>query len=338
MTTRLDKAVDLLLELGDPSARRTRSELLDRTLRTAVGLMDADSVVILAPGGRRTERLALHAGSAAPATLQPPAEGSEVLRRFGESSQPLVLADLSDEASISAADGCPGVEAGPTLFTPMRQRNLGPAYLAAYRRRGRARFTLQDTRLMLLLGAWLSAALDNLRLATGTEKRAVTDVLTDVYNHRFLKTALQREVRRASRYGHELSLVIVDVDHLQAYQEQHGQPRVSQVLKELASLLTQQVRSFDVMGRNAGDGFMLILPQTGRDGAVEVGERMRAAVERTAFQSGAAGEITVSLGVASFPQDGSDANDLVAAADHALERARRNGSNRVESRADRKAA
>jgi len=337
MTSKQDKAVDLLLELGNPAERRTRAELLDRALRTALTLMDADAVVILSPGGRRGERLVLHSGSSTPAALQLPPEGSEVLRSLGENCQPIVLGDLSDDARIAAGDSCPGVGAGPVLFTPLRQRNLGPAYLATYRRRGRARFTMNDNRLMLLLGVWLSSALDNLRLATGTKKLAVTDDLTDVYNYRFLKTALQREIRRASRFGQELSLVILGVDHLEAYNEQHGHLRGSLLLKELASLLTQQVRSFDVMGRSGDDGFMLILPQTGRDGAAEVGERIRAAVEQRAFSPAAAGAITVSLGVASFPQDGADVNDLVAATDRALDQARQQGANRVETLA-RKAA
>jgi diguanylate cyclase (GGDEF)-like protein len=337
MTSKPDKAVDLLLELGNPAERRTRAELLDRALRTALTLMDADAVAVLSPGGRRGERLVLHSGSTTPAALPTPPEGSEVLRSLGEECRPIVLDDLSDDARIAAGDSCPGVGAGPVLFIPVRQRNLGPAYLATYRRRGRARFTMNDQRLMLLLGVWLSTALDNLRLATGTEKLAVTDDLTDVYNYRFLKTALQREIRRASRFGQELSLVIVGVDDLESFNGQHGHLRGSLLLKELASLLTQQVRSFDVLGKYGEDAFMLILPQTARAGATEVGERIRAAVERHTFSPATTGATTVSLGVASFPQDGADVNDLVAATDRALERARRHGTNRVET-LDRKAA
>jgi len=337
MTSRLDKAVEMLLELGNPAERRTRAELLDRALRTTLTLMEADAGAILTPWSKRGERLVLHAGSTSPAALQLPPKGSEVARTLAESCQPLVIADLSDDVRLSSGDGCPGVEAGPVLFTPLRLRNLGPAYVAAYRRRGRARFTMADTRLMVLLGLWLGAALDHLRLSTGTEKVAVTDDQTDVYNYRFLKTALQREIRRASRYGQGLSLAIIAVDELQAYSSEHGEPRAGLLLKELASVLTQQVRSFDVLGRHADDGFMLILPQTGRDGVSEVAERMRGAVERHAFSLCTAGAVTVSLGVASFPQDGADLKDLVAATDRALEQARQRGTNSVAT-LDRKAA
>jgi diguanylate cyclase (GGDEF)-like protein len=108
-------------------------------------------------------------------------------------------------------------------------------------------------------------------------------------------------------------------------------------LKELALVLAQQVRSFDVLGRNGDDAFMLILPQTPREGAAEVAERIRAAVEKKAFTGNAAGATTVSLGVASFPRDGADLNDLVSATERALDQARRRGPNRVAT-LERKAA
>lgn len=329
MTTRQDRAVEMLLELGNPAGRRTRTQLLDLALRTTLTLTEGDAAAILTPWSRRGERMVLHSGSESPATLQLPAKGSQVVRMLTESCQPIALADLTDDKSIAEGDGCPGVEAGPTLFTPLRQRNLGPAYVAAYRRRGRARFTMTDSRLMVLFGSWLGVALDHLRLSTGTEKLAVTDEVTDVYNYRFIKSALNREIRRASRFGQELSLAIVAVDHLEAYQSEHGELRGNLLLKELGSLLDQQVRSFDVLGRYGDDGFMLILPQTGREGAAEVAERARAAVEKKAFSSDAPGKITVSLGVSSFPADGADLNDLVSAADRALSQARSRGTNSV---------
>jgi diguanylate cyclase (GGDEF)-like protein len=190
---------------------------------------------------------------------------------------------------------------------------------------------------MLLLGAWLSTALDNLRLATGTEKLTVTDDLTEVYNQRFLKTALRREIQRASRFDQELSLVLINVDNFSNLTDEHGDLKASLLLKELASVLAQQVRSFDVLGRQAEDEFILILPQTGRDGAAEVAERVRAVVEQHAFTMTPAGTVTVSLGVASFPQAGVDIKHLATAAERALQKAKQQGRNRVGT-LDRKAA
>jgi diguanylate cyclase (GGDEF)-like protein len=320
-----DKAMEMLLELGNPAERRPRARLLAQAMQAVVNLMDADAAALVTPWTRRGERLVLHAGSAAPAAMPPGDEDSAVLRTFADSLEPLAVADLFEDTVLSATDGCPGVEAGPVLYVPLRARGLETAYLAAFRRRGRARYTMGDTRNMLLLAAWLGIALDGLRLATGAERLAVTDEVTDVYNQRFVKAALGREVRRAGRFAQPLALVVIEVDGIEAF----GEAQVSVLLRELATVLGQQVRAFDLLGRRAEGGFLLILPQTDRAGAAEVAERMREAVAGHAFSMAPQG-ITASLGVAAFPSDASEPADLLGAAQRALDQAREQGGNRVE--------
>lgn len=326
-----DRTLESLLELGNPTVRRTRAEHLEHAMRVALMLMDADAVVALTPANRRGKRLALHAGSTAAAVLPAPTQGSEVARSLTECCQPILFPDLSADARAAAGDNCPGVEAGPAMFVPLRQRDPVAGYLAVYKGCGRAPFTTSDSRLILLLSAWLSTTLDGLRLLSGLERLAVTDDLTEVYNSRFLVAALRREIRRASRFNQELSIVRVDVDNLKAYNAERGDLHGSLLLKEVASLLAQQIRSFDLMARYDDDEFMLILPQTGRDGAMVAAERMRSAVERHAFPPTDAGAVTVSLGVASFPLDGADSAALIAASDRALRQAKQRGMNCAET-------
>src|SRR5262245_58600566 len=164
-----EETLKSLLELGDLAERRTRADVLLRALRMSEMLTDADAVVALIPESRAGQRLALYAGSEVPAKLQSSRQGSEVIRVFQESWMPLAIPDLS-ESPFAATDGCPGVESGPVLFTPLRLRQPEPAYFAIYRRIGRAPFHTHDVRTMLVLGAWLGAALENLRIATGTER------------------------------------------------------------------------------------------------------------------------------------------------------------------------
>ena len=333
-----EKAVELLSELSSLVDRGTRAEILARALRAAIAMLDADAAsVVLSSSRRRGERLVLYAGSDAPAVLQLPLEKSDVLRVFAENRLPLPIPDLSDNPGLAAGDACPGVEAGPVLFTPVGQRDPLPAYLAVYRRRGRARYSAGDTQAMQLLAAWLSASLENLRISAGTERLAITDDLTEIYNFRFLKTAMRRETRRANRFRQELSLLVVDVDDLKTYRDTHGETRSNFLIKELATLLAQQVRSFDILGRYRDDAFMVVLPQTGPKGAAEAAERMRVAVEEHAFASGAPGAITATFGIVSFPQDGIEVDALLAVADRALEEGRERGNNRVAKPARRAA-
>jgi diguanylate cyclase (GGDEF)-like protein len=168
------------------------------------------------------------------------------------------------------------------------------------------------------------------RLAESVERLAVTDDLTRIYNYRFLKTALRREIKRASRFRQELSIVMIDVDNLKQYNDRHGHVRGSHLLREMAHLLAQQVRSWDLVAKYGGDEFTIILPQTGEEGAWIAAERSRTAVESYTFPLAARGEITVSLGIACYPRDGTTAAELLQLSDRALYRAKERGRNRVE--------
>jgi diguanylate cyclase (GGDEF)-like protein len=322
-----DKALQALLELGDPAERRTRMEVLERALRTAMLLTDADAVA-LTTHQRGGERLLLHSGSVATALMPLPLHGSEVVRRFDEAAQPIALDDLSEDKVLAVSETCPGVESGPVMFTPVRRRDQPAGYLTIYRRRGRARFGMHEQRAMLLLSAWLGAVLDHLKLATGNERLAIIDPLTEVYNFRHLKSVLRRETRRASRYGQDLSIVRLGVDGFESHVSTLGDLKSGLLLKELATVLAQQVRSFDVLARHGG-GFVVTLPQTPRDAAAEVAERMRSAIEAHPLKFDSHGSITVSGGVASFPQDGAEIGHLLTAVDRALEQARERGGNCV---------
>jgi len=256
--------------------------------------------------------------------------GSDAAARWmAQARGPLVITDLESRTPLRA-DGCPGVNAGPALFVPIQSRSQAPGYLALYRERGQSPFSDQDVRLATLLAAWAALALENLRLADRVEKLAITDDLTQVYNYRFLKTALKREIRRASRFGQEMSLVMLDVDNLKAYNDRHGHLRGSHLLKRIAQLLSQNLRSFDLIAKYGGDEFTLILPQTSREGALVVAERTRTAVEETEFPLAPRGAITISLGVATFPSDATDGMGLIRVADLALYRAKQSGRNRTE--------
>src|SRR5262245_28627438 len=110
----LDKALNSLLDLGDPAVRRDRAEQLDQALRTLLALTEGDATVTMLPG--RRERLVLHSGTAAPSIAPMAPEGSEAARVLADNPQPIAIAELGDEQRYAAHDGCPGVESGPALF------------------------------------------------------------------------------------------------------------------------------------------------------------------------------------------------------------------------------
>ncbi len=154
------------------------------------------------------------------------------------------------------------------------------------------------------------------------------DMLTGLFNRRYLEEALETEARRAARYGLPLSLAMIDIDYFKAYNDTHGHSRGDDVLRMVARRLREQTRSADIVARYGGEEFAVILPMTAKPHARLVAEKLRTAVAALAID-GSEG-LTVSIGVATFSEDASAASGLLEAADAALYHAKARGRNRVE--------
>ncbi len=161
---------------------------------------------------------------------------------------------------------------------------------------------------------------------------AVTDGLTGLYNHRHFHERLALEVERSQRSGLPLSLLMIDVDNFKHYNDHHGHPAGDEVLRQVARLLGDGRRANDFCARYGGEEFCVVLIDTPKLIAAKLGERLRERVHRHSFPHSAAqpsGGVSVSIGVATYPDDTSDAEGLVRAADRALYRAKRGGRNCV---------
>jgi diguanylate cyclase (GGDEF)-like protein len=165
---------------------------------------------------------------------------------------------------------------------------------------------------------------------------AITDDLTGLCNRRHIVHLLADELGRAQRYGRALSCVMFDVDHFKGVNDAHGHDAGDAVLAAVGAAAQEQCRQSDVVGRYGGEEFLVVLPETGPDGARAMGERIRGAIERVAVDHGGhALTVTASFGVATASPDapggGQDARAILKRADDALYRAKDRGRNRVES-------
>lgn len=165
---------------------------------------------------------------------------------------------------------------------------------------------------------------------------ATTDPMTGLYNVRQLWLLLDRELERARRYGHRCSLAMIDIDSFKEYNDRHGHLQGDEVLKRAAELFREQIRNSDSVARYGGEEFVLIMPETGKKIALVVGEKLRLAFELCSFpheETQPGGRLTISMGVATFPDDADNARTLLDLADQALYEAKRAGKNRVIARA-----
>jgi diguanylate cyclase (GGDEF)-like protein len=234
----------------------------------------------------------------------------------GEEPQPTSI-DVLERAGLGAWMGAP---------IPIVDRAAGILVAA---RRASEPFGSDERELLGFIAEHTATAVGNLKTFQEVESLSVTDDLTRVYNYRFMKAALRREVDRSSRYGQVFSVLMMDVDHLKKFNEVHGHLEGSDLLRRIAEILSRSSRAIDLVAKYGGDEFLLILPQTNTDGAVVMGKRICAAVAESSFPHCRPGDITISVGVASFPQHGASMETLLAASDEALFAAKRGGRNCV---------
>jgi diguanylate cyclase (GGDEF)-like protein len=175
-------------------------------------------------------------------------------------------------------------------------------------------------------------ALENAILVQRAESLSVTDDLTRLYNSRYMNQVLRREAKRASRSGRPVSLLFIDLDGFKQVNDNHGHLSGSKALVEAAEVIRGCARETDVVARFGGDEFSLILPETGRDGAVSVAVRIRERVAEHVFleTDGLAVRLTASVGVATLPDVAGSAEELIRAADMAMYKVKDAGKNGIQ--------
>jgi diguanylate cyclase (GGDEF)-like protein len=177
-----------------------------------------------------------------------------------------------------------------------------------------------------------SLSIASLNLRAKLEGQSIRDGLTGLFNRHFMEIALERELHRAQRQQTPVALMMIDVDHFKRLNDTFGHEAGDVVLREVTDCFRRTLRDEDVICRYGGEEFVVIMPDADEETAARRGEMVREAVSnvRLHFRGELLGSVTISVGIAMYPESGQEAGDLIRLADGALYRAKRGGRNRVE--------
>jgi diguanylate cyclase (GGDEF)-like protein len=240
----------------------------------------------------------------------------ENLQNF--SGDPLFAVFVSDEfvvIPLKAKDKSIGLIVADNIFT---KRSI----------------TKDDIRVLMMFANQAGMAIENSQLYERTLIKAHKDALTDLWNHGFFQVVVDEELRRAKDQLTYLSIIMLDIDNFKKYNDTWGHQKGDEILMRISKIITESSRKIDRVCRYGGEEFAVVLPDATKKDALVIAERIRANIQQFQFSAGTehpSQKITVSIGVASFPEDGKTKDELIHATDAALYDAKKQGKNRVVS-------
>ncbi|MBI2362434.1 MAG: GGDEF domain-containing protein [Elusimicrobia bacterium] len=240
---------------------------------------------------------------------------------------PVLVRDMKQEDRFGARPQAPEFRSALVVPLSVAQKPYGFLRLEAARPEA---FSNDDLRTVDLFATLASMTLENIRLYDEAHQLATHDSLTQLVTQRTFVGKLKDELLRAGRSQMPTGLIMGDIDHFKVYNDTYGHQAGDELLRTVSRLLTAHTRPVDVVARYGGEEFAVILPNTVRDQAVAAAERIRQAVASEPFVfQGKRTRVTMSFGVAVFPQDAATQNQLVRVADERLYRSKEGGRNQV---------
>jgi diguanylate cyclase (GGDEF)-like protein len=329
LRTSRDELARSMNRLGETlSSTHDLPKLLAVVLEAAVQARRAKAGGLLLLTADRTAlvREAVHGLRQADPTERIPL-GQGVAGTVAATGRPMVLARPADTGPHSPAEPTASTQVSVPLLA--QGRVLG--VLSLYDRDDGEPFTLADAEALTAFAVQAAVAIENVQLHAEAERLSVTDPLTGAWNFRYFERRFEQEIERSRRFGRVLALLMLDLDHFKSVNDRYGHQRGDDVLVEFARRVTGSVRDIDTFARYGGEEFVLILPETNLDGGLAVAEKLRMAIHGAAFRGrGDNGmRLTVSIGVACFPEHATSREELLRAADEALYEAKLQGRDRV---------
>lgn len=282
--------------------------------------------------GDLTFEMALGEKGAADLTTTRIKMGEGVAGWVAQTGEPTIVNDVKNDTRFQHRfDELTRFQTRAILCAPLTSRGRIIGVVEIMNRASGNRFTRRDMNLLLTMVEPAAIALENAILFQKTERLAVTDDLTKLYNSRYLNSFLEEGIRRASQEEGHLAVVFLDLDGFKDINDCHGHLCGSRSLFEVGTLIRGAVREEDVVSRYGGDEFVVVLPDTDGEGALAVAERIRRALVSHTFleEFGLAARLSASFGVSVYPDHGENPQDLMQKADQAMYSVKEHGKDAV---------
>ncbi len=243
--------------------------------------------------------------------------GEGIAGWVAQHGEPLIVPEANGDRRFqpSGSDGEPWpVRSVICIPLRSRERTLGVIELLNYRVSSLTDYTIS---FLHVLSDYAAIAIQNARSMERIQELTITDDCTNLYNSRHLTSVMEAEIERSRRFHLPFSLIFIDLDHFKRVNDRHGHLVGSWLLAQVAATVKQNIRGVDSAFRYGGDEFIVLLPQTGKDAAFEVSQRLLRAMRESCYSRSEQVSLTVraSFGLASYPEDGQTANEIIRAAD-----------------------
>ena len=282
----------------------------------------------------KEKELSLHAHSGLSAEFVKverwPVSSGGLTEQILNSGEIFIVADTENSSffhnPVAVKEGIRSLICVPLIF---QDEIVGILYLDDFKPREFDRGRLE---LLAILASFAALAIYNARLHNKTKLMAITDFLTGLYNHRYFQQILTQELGRATRYEKMLSMIILDIDNFKSFNDRFGHAVGDKVLIAIGEIIQRSLRKVDYAFRYGGEEFVILLPETPLENAILTVERIRERIADEASNSvpeACGSRVTVSAGVACFPDNGTRREDLFSLMDSYLYKAKSMGKNRV---------
>lgn len=310
-------------------------EVSQRILEEAAQTLGVDHAsLMLMDEGTQTLRVTAARGIRADAAGKVEVQVGEGISGFvAQEGKPVLIEELRGHPMAQRATREED-RPGSLMSVPMKVKDRVLGVINMNNKRNGEPFRAGDLKLLSALADLAALSIDNAR----TYQNAITDRLTRLYNYGYFKEQLETKLQEARDSGAPLTLLMFDIDHFKNFNDVNGHELANVVLVGVASICLENSRQSgervpDLVARYGGEEFMILLQGIAKQDAAQTAERIRSLVEAERFEGGQnqpTGSVTISMGVASFPEDASSADALINRADEALYKAKRSGRNNVQ--------